>query len=89
MKEQVKSRMEELLQSEIKARALAKSTSNSVLPPSSSTTSPSVAASTTGQASTATGSPSVTGGRPRDREEAKADVLFNMDTGEDWERRVL
>ena len=73
MKEQIKDRMEVLLQYEIEARSLAKSTS-------STATTSRTATSTAGQASSTTGKTSSpeSGGR----EAAKADVLFNIDTGE-------
>ena len=67
MKEQIKNRMEVLLQSEIEARALAKSTNH--------------VATTADPAGHVTAS---VGGRTAGagfREEAKADVLFNMDSG--------
>ena len=62
--------MEELLQSEAKARSLSKSVSS---------TSPHPMAATTAGHSTVTGSSTVAGGAAR--EEAKADVMFNQDTG--------
>ena len=65
--------MEDLLQSEAKARALSKSTT-----PRPSAPPLSMGASSVGQASTVT-TPTSVGGMVR--EEAKADVLFNMDTG--------
>ncbi len=71
MKEQIKSRMEVLLHYEVEARSLDKSTSSRSLSDT--------AASTTGQASTEAGKTGL--GRSGVREEAKADVLFNADTG--------
>ena len=78
MKEQIKNRMEILLQYEIEARTLVKSTTAQ---PSSR----SLVGSTTGQLSTATGEAGINStvcqGRSGNREIAKADVLFNIDTG--------
>ncbi len=72
MKEQIKNRMEMLLQSEIEARILAKSTATSSHVSVTSTT------STAGQASVAAAGRTSGAGI---KEEAKADVLFNMDSG--------
>ncbi len=68
MKEQIKRRMEVLLQSEVQARSISRSTTTR----------------TAGQTSL-TGS-SLREERERAREETKADLMFNMDTGKGGRR---
>lgn len=87
MKEQVKSRMEVLLQQEITARQLSTTTAPQRPPqPVSRTGQSSLAASTTSQTSTTTqrdsmtSSTTVMGGRGT-RVGAKADLVFNVDSG--------
>lgn len=84
MKEQIKSRMEELLQQELEARAaLAKSTLGSRSSLSKS------AAEVKAAATTSSGVNSTMSERHRASEEAKADVLFNMDRGGQYGTVVL
>ena len=74
MKEQIKSRMEVLLQLEIEDRALRRSVS------ASTTSNPRLTSSVSGQTSLSSSTASERG-RSGQREEAKADLVFNMDTG--------
>ena len=81
MKDQVKSRMEVLLQQEIEARQLSTTASSKAAQTSSNTGRTSSFSSTTSQ----TGSGSVTRNRDAEKLESKvntkADLVFNMDSG--------
>ena len=86
MKDQIKSRMEILLQMELEERSLSRSTARQQTSVTSSTTAtttgkPGLTSSVAGRASVSSTTASVTGGRGRAREEVKADMLFNADRG--------
>ena len=85
MKDQIKSRMEVLLQMELEERALSRSTAR---PTTSSTATAATTTRRTGltssvasRASVSNTMASVSGGRGSMREEVKADMLFNIDKG--------
>ena len=86
MKDQVKSRMEVLLQMELEERALARSISRQTASVATSTTATttgktSSTSSVAGRASVSSTTASVSGGKGSSREEVKADMLFNTDRG--------
>ena len=82
MKEQVKLRMEVLLQQETQARQLSASTTSRSSEPVSRTGQASVSASTTSRAGVGSTSVRERVGGGGTRVSAKADLVFNVDTGE-------
>ena len=85
MKDQIKSRMEVLLQMELEERALSRSTArqttSSTATAATTTSKTGLTSSVAGRASVSSTAASVSGGRGSTREEVKADMLFNVDKG--------